>query len=229
MCSGPFQPSSRCCTGLSGLFQLSSGRNPTPRHLAGFFQSLSSWRITSVWHTGISWRFQSFSHTCCWWASPRPLQSCSSGRVGLVGRRGLPWPFQSLLLPFPGWEDVSFSRRLCQLHSGGFLGPARCSGSRGFTRCLSASRAKLGHEISFWLFLVLSVHLPGLRARGGGPARLSLTLSEPFLAPVECRKSPRLFFSSACRMPPACQMARLLSEFGGWAGSPRLLQLFSVR
>lgn len=226
--SGPFQSSSSCCTGLSGLFQLSSGRSPPSRHLAGLFQSLSSWRITSAWHTGISWRFQSFSHTCAWWACPRPLQSCSRGRVGLVGRRGLPRPFQSLLVPFEGCEEVSFSRRPCQLHSDGFLGPARCSGSPGFTRCLSVPRTKLGGEISFWLFLVLSVRLPGLRARGGGPARLSLTLSEPFPAPVGRRESPRLFFSSACRIPPACQVARPLSEPGGRAGSPRLLQLFSV-
>lgn len=141
----------------------------------------------------------------------------------------MPRPFQSLLVPFSGWEDVSFSRRLCQLHSDGFLGPARCSGSPGFTRCLSDPRTKLGNEISFWLFLVPSVRLPGLRACGGGPARLSLTLPEPFPAPVECRKSPRPFFSSVCRVPPACQVTRPLSEFGGRAGSPRLLQLFSVR
>lgn len=229
VCSGPFHSSSRSCAGLSGLLQLSSDRSPTSRHLAGFFQSLSSWRITPAWHTGISWRFQSFSHTCAWRASPRPLQSCSSGRVGLMGRRGLPRPFQSLLVPLEGWEEVSFSRRLCQLHSDGFLGPARCSGSPGFARSLSGPRTKLGGELSFWLFLVLSVRLPGLRARGGGPARLSLTLSEPFPAPVGCRESPRLFFSSACRIPPACQVARPLSKFGGRAGSPRLLQLFSVR
>lgn len=141
----------------------------------------------------------------------------------------MPRPLQSLLVPFPGWEDVSFSRRLCQLHSGGFLGPARCSGSPGFTRCLSAPRTKLGGDISFWLFLVLSVRLPGLRAHGGGAARLSLTLSEPFPAPVERRESPWLFLSSVCRIPPACQVARPLFEFGGRAGSPRLLQLFSVR
>lgn len=228
VCSGPFQSSSRCSAGLSALFQLSSNRSPTSRHLAGFFQSLSSWRVTSAWHTGISWRFQSFSHTCAWWAFPRPLQSCSSGRVGLMGHRGLSRPFQSLLVPFPGWEDASFSRRPCQLHLDGFLGPTGCCGSPGFTRCLSVPRTKLGSEMSFWLFRVLSVCLPGLRAHGGVPTRLSLTLFEPFPAPVECRKSPWLFFSSACRIPPACQVARPLSEFGGRAGSPRLLQLFSV-
>lgn len=226
-CSGPFHSSSSRCAGLSGLFQLSSGCSPTSRHLVGFFQSLSSWRIKSAWHTGFSWRFQFFSHTCAWWASPRPLQSCSSGRVGLVGRRGLPRPFQSLPVPFPGWEGCSFSWRLCQPHSDGFLGPPRCSGLPGFTRCLSAPRTGPVGEISFWLLHVLSVHLPGLRDRGGGPSRLSLLLSEPFPRPAGCRESPRLFLSGACPVPPACQVARPLSEFGERPGSPRLLQLFS--
>ena len=228
-CSGPFQSSSSRCAGLSGLFQLSSGRSPTFRHLAGLFQFLSSWRIKSTWHTGFSCRFQSFSHACAWWASSQPLQSCSSGRVGLVGCRGLPRPFQSLPVPFPGWEGGSFSRRLCQPHSDGFPGPLRCSGSPGFTRCLSAPRTGPGGEISFWLLHVLSVRLPGLRDRGGGPAWLSPLLSEPFPRPVGCRESPWFFLSRACPVPLACQVVRPLSEFRGQPGSPRLLQLFSER
>lgn len=227
VCSGAFHLSSSRCAGLSGLFQLSSGRSTMSRHLAGLFQSLSSWRIKSAWHTGFSWCFQPFSHACTWWASPWPLQSCSSGRVELMGRRGLPLPFQSLLAPFPGWEGGSFSRRLCQPHSDGFLAPPRCGGSPGFTRCLSAPRAGPEGEISFWFLHVLSVRLPGLRDRGGGPARLSPLLSEPFLRPAGCRESPRVFLSEACPIPPACQEARTLSELGGRTGSPWLLQLFS--
>lgn len=235
VCLGPFQLSSSLWAGLSGLLQLSSGRSPTSRHLVGLFQSLSSWRIKSTLHTGLSWPFQSFSHACIWWASPWPLQSWSSGRVGLAGRRGLPWPFQSVLVLFLGWEGGSFSRRVCQPHSDGFPGLPRGSGSPCFSRCLSTPRTGPGGEICFWLLHVLSVHLPGLRDLPGlkdlvsGPARLSPLLFEPFPRSVGCRESPRLFLSRACPIPLACQVARPLSEFGGWPGSSRFLQLFSER
>lgn len=218
--SGTFQSSSSCCTGLSGLLQLSSGRGHTSRHLPGLLQSFSSWCIKSTWHRGFSWSFDSFSGFRACWASPRPFQSCSSGRVGLVGRSGFPRPLHSPSVPFPGRGGCSFSRRLCQPHSGCFPEPLACRGSPGFPHLLSAPRAGPAGEISFWLFHALSVRPRGLVHRGG-PARPSLTPSEPFPKLGGRRESPWLFLSAVFPTLPACQAARPLSAW--------LLQSFSER